>query len=80
MRRLKFLTSDHLEIWLISMELYGLNYIASQPWSDATCPRTTSDSAYFWMILYPDYFFGGFRSTPNLVVEASTENSILRSE
>jgi len=30
-----------------SLEQYGLNNITSQPWSDATCPRTTSDSAYF---------------------------------
>jgi len=29
-----------------SPEQYGLNNITSQPWSDATCPRTTSDSAY----------------------------------
>jgi len=26
---------------------YGLNNITSQPWSDATCSRITSDSAYF---------------------------------
>jgi len=30
-----------------SLEQYGLNNITSQPCSDATCPRTTSDSAYF---------------------------------
>jgi len=30
-----------------SPERYGLNNITSQPWSDATCPRTISDSAYF---------------------------------
>jgi len=30
-----------------SLERYGLNNITSQPWSDATCPRTISDSAYF---------------------------------
>jgi len=30
-----------------SPEQYGLNNTTSQPWSDATCPRTTSDSAYF---------------------------------
>ena len=28
-------------------EQYGLDNFTSQPWSDATCPRTTSDSAYF---------------------------------
>ena len=28
-------------------ERYGLNNITSQPWSHATCPRTTSYSAYF---------------------------------
>ena len=26
---------------------YNLNNITSQPWSDATCPRITSNSAYF---------------------------------
>jgi len=25
----------------------GLDNITSQPWSDATCPRRTSDNAYF---------------------------------
>ena len=30
-----------------SLERYGLNNITSQSWSDATCPRPTSDSAYF---------------------------------
>jgi len=33
-----------------SPERYGLNNTASQPWSDATCPRTASDSTYFRFI------------------------------
>jgi len=35
---------------LSSPEQYGLINITSQPWSDATCPRTTSDSAYFHFV------------------------------
>jgi len=32
------------------LERYGLNKSTSQPWSEATCPRTTSDSAYFCFV------------------------------
>jgi len=43
-RRLLFPTSDRLQNWLIPgpPERPGLDNIASQPWSDATCPCTTS--------------------------------------
>jgi len=33
-----------------SPEQYGLNNITSQPWSDTTCPCTTSDSVYFCFV------------------------------
>ena len=32
-------------------ERYSLNNSTSQPWSDATCPRTTSDGAYFRFVM-----------------------------
>jgi len=35
---------------LSSPERYGLNNITSQLWTEATCPRTTSDSAYFHFV------------------------------